>query len=237
MKRITISPSNLKTFTQCPYRYWAQYIGKQVPWVEAAPQKKGNYAHAIMEDSFRAAIPSNEINWPVELGFMRDGGTLDLVYSLMTHGYSFGAEVKFAVTKDLAPCAYGTPQAFIQCKSDLLGTPPKGSGHPGIYIDWKTGKTPVDELQLYMNALCARALYRVDQWQMYFVYLEQNRREPHFFDFTDPDAELVAKVEGYILDLDEAYTTNTWPKTQNFLCEKWCDVPTCEFRGVAYKRG
>ena len=59
--KFVFSPSNLKTFVQCPYKFKAMNIDKSVPYVQNEAAKRGEHLHELMEQAVKTGW--NSIVW------------------------------------------------------------------------------------------------------------------------------------------------------------------------------
>lgn len=239
--QLVYSPSMLKTFTSCPYKFKAQSIDKSIKWEQSEAAKRGEQLHALMETAINNNMKWEDMNWTDEKSAVHAKKFLDIVDYLRKNGWNFMTE--YGVGTD----GYGNaldfwdkpPQNFIRCRIDFVAVHPKTDF--AIVLDWKTGKKyECDKLQLQVNAVCLQAHTGCNKYQMGFAYLDSGDFVKQNIDVTgidvrnyDPTVLANSKCLEMLIalrDIQSAVATDNFPKTKNRFC-RWCQCTECPYAG------
>ena len=230
---IVMSPSNLKTFRDCPRKFQAKYITKEVKFVQTPAAARGEQLHTLMESAVKHGWES--IQWPEPANIEHARGFIQTIWNLKASGWSVKAELE-AATDGLGNVTGWwdkPPQNFIRSKIDVCATHPDKDY--AIIIDWKTGKVyDTDLIQLAVNALCLYPITGKTKYQAMFAYLDSGtvRDASLEIDILHPatyelkDNSPLYDVMQTIRNLKQAYDEDKWPMVKNKFCH-WCDVPDC----------
>lgn len=233
---IVMSPSNLKTFRDCPRKFQAKYITKEVKFVQTPAAARGEQLHTLMESAVKHGWES--IQWPEPANIEHARGFIQTIWNLKASGWSVKAELE-AATDGLGNVTGWwdkPPQNFIRSKIDVCATHPDKDY--AIIIDWKTGKTyKEDEIQLVVNALCLYPITGLTKYRAMFAYLDSGdvKDATTELDIVHPatyelkDNSPVYEVMNIIRNLRQAYNENHWPATKNRFCN-WCEVGDCAYK-------
>lgn len=168
---LIFSPSNLKTFVQCPAKFKAMNIDKTVPYVQSKQAKRGEQLHALMETASNYGW--KEVQWTDTKSKAYAEGFIKNVWALKKNGWEIHTET------DVATDGYGNsidywakaPQNFLRCRIDLYAQHPEKDYV--IVLDWKSGRAyDADKLQLQANAVCLRDKTHVNKYLIGFAYLD-----------------------------------------------------------------
>ncbi|MDR1871987.1 MAG: PD-(D/E)XK nuclease family protein [Deltaproteobacteria bacterium] len=230
---MTQSPSSLKTFINCPALYKARYIDKIIKFTGNAATERGELIHKRMEELCLGSALSPD--W----GTNGDGAKLygqNFINEVLKIGSLREKGVKIYVERQIAINAKGEivdwwdKSAILRSRIDLF----IDMEYAGAVIDWKTGRTPGDPLQLLINAMCLYPLNPKTRYDGYFVYLDQAKVDSStmIFDTAPLNSEngKVLELRLWLEKLERAYAENTFPATANNDC-RWCDLRSnCDSR-------
>jgi RecB family exonuclease len=230
------SPSSLKLFTDCPWRYRGRYIENWYRFTGNEYTRRGTEIHGLMEEAARG----REVRWPAREEQAREFGmrTLDALDlpGLRSLGWTVAPELEAAADGEGRPSDWNDRRTFVRSRIDLCMSSPDGKRI--VIVDWKTGKTPADDLQLQMNALTlARFSDPGRSFTLLFVYLDQKKvvrgrcgapdlRWP--VDWSPESRELAARstvrrVWEALIDCAEAHGTGNFEKRRGSAC-RWCEI-------------
>lgn len=239
MSDLVFSPSSLKTFVQCPYKFKAMQIDKSVKWVQSPAAKRGEELHALMENACNNGWDT--ITWTDEASREHAYKFVQTIESMKQDGWRIYTE------QGIGTDGYGhaldfwdkAPNNFLRCRIDLYATHPKYD--TVMIFDWKSGKSyDVDDLQLQVNAACLQTLCHINHYITAFCYLDSgdvrsqeinvqglNIRETDPIKFVNsPCLEMMNAING----AQQAIATGKFLKTKNRFC-KWCQVKECMYAG------
>lgn len=238
---LVYSPSMLKTFMSCPFKFKAQSIDKSVKWEQSEAAKRGEQLHALMETAINNGLSFEQLQWTDAKSAPHAKKFLAIVDYLRKNGWSFKTE--YGVGTD----GYGhsldfwdkAPQNFIRCRIDFVAVHPKADF--SIVMDWKTGKKyEADALQLQVNAICLQAHTGCNKYQMGFAYLDsgdfvKQNIDVAGIDVRNYDPEVLSQSSCLemlvaLRDIQKAVAMNNFPMKQNRFCH-WCQCTTCPYAG------
>lgn len=242
MSNFIFSPSNLKTFVQCPYKFKIMNVDKSVPYVQSEAAKRGEKLHALMEKAVNQGWDAVSKEYTDEKSYAYAQGFISMVWNLKNSGWIVRTETEFATDGRGNPVDYWdkTDKNFLRCRIDLWAVHPEKA--TTLIFDWKTGKVyDCDRLQLQANAVCMKAKHKTDKYLIAFCYLDSGAVKQEEIDIGDVDLfesdplkfacspclELLSAVD----DARRAFDENKFIKTKNMFC-KWCAVKDCEFSGA-----
>ena len=237
---LIFSPSNLKTFVQCPYKFKAMNIDKSVPYVQNEAAKRGEQLHSLMETAVNYGW--KEVQWTDTKSEKYAHGFIDTVWALKNKGWDVKTEVSVATDGYGNSVDYWAkaPQNFLRCRIDLYATNP--AMDYVLVLDWKSGQVyDADKLQLQANAICLRDKLHVNKYLVGFAYLDSGKVKYENVDVTGVDLkekdplkfasssclELMNAVDG----ATRAISMNKFIPCKNRFC-KWCAVKDCQYAGV-----
>jgi hypothetical protein len=212
------SYSSIKTFDQCPKKYYHLKVAKDVKDVAGDAARYGEEAHKAAEDYIKAGVPI-----PPKFKFMTP-----IVNSLEAIPGDKHAELKLGICKDgdeYSPCDFFDPDVWWRGVADLVII----RSNIAYLVDYKTGKNAkyADTKQLDLLAGAIFVHYPdVVRVKSALAYVVSN-------EFIHKD-HIVANKNSYLdvfnreLDrLDGALASGVWNPNAGPLCG-WCPVVECE---------
>lgn len=236
--KFIFSPSNLKTFVQCPYKFKAMNIDKSVPYVQNEAAKRGEHLHELMEQAVKTGW--NSIVWDDEKSRANAKAFIDSVWALKNNGWVVETEASIAMTRDGKPVDYfDKKDNYLRCRIDLWAVHPQKD--LTIILDWKSGQVyEADKLQLQANALCMQAQFKASKYMIGFAYLDNGKVKYENIDVkgvdltsTDPLTFATSPCLELMLALDNAnhaLQSGKFLQNKNRFC-RWCPVTECAHSG------
>lgn len=232
---VVMSPSNMKLFDECPLKFHAQYIAKNIPKTSSAAMERGNKLHSLVEKA--GTDGWDTITWPEYDNQEVAKTCCDFVWELRDQGWTVELELELATDGRGNMLDWWTPapENYLRCKIDLFASRPDCD--TAIIIDWKTGKPWDSGLQLDVNAIVAKTYSGKSNFVMGFAYLDLGLLKSHrrFCDISKPREEyenisspMVATL-GVIREMEKAFETNQFPPKTNRWCGR-CPVHYCPLK-------
>jgi len=215
---IVWSFSSLKTFQQCPKKYYHTKIARDIVEPDTQATLYGKSAHTVAEEYIRDGVPI-----PEQFEYMKD--TLDVLNRI--EGDKL-CEVKLGLTKTLESCDFDAPNVWWHGVADLVITN-KTTGI-AYSVDYKTSKSAryadVKQLDLVACGLFAKFPYikRVRSALLFVVSKEFVKAEHHaemMKKYMESPTQDVARIEA-------ALENGVWNPISGPLC-KFCSVRECEY--------
>jgi len=153
-----LSPSGLKLFKECPFKWADRYVAGNYPPARAASDR-GTELHLELELFFTGAQP-----YPAANKTLRPWQRFMEGLSIKPHT----AEGEVAVLSDWSQTTFNDPNANYRGKYDL-----KLDGNPKVLdiFDWKSGKIYPDH-EFQGLSYCAMEPGRYLVYRTHFVYLD-----------------------------------------------------------------
>lgn len=215
---IVWSFSSLKTFQQCPKKYYHTKIARDVVEPDTTATLYGKSAHTVAEEYIRDDKPV-----PPQFAYMQ--ATLDALKQIPGEKL---CEVKLGLTKNLESCDFDAPNVWWHGIADLVVINREtGVAHS---VDYKTSKSAryadVKQLDLVACGLFAKfpEIKRVRSALLFVVSKEFVKAEHHaemMLKYVEKPAQDVARIEA-------ALKNGVWNPVQGPLC-KFCSVKQCEY--------
>jgi len=215
---IVWSFSSLKTFQQCPRKYYHTKVAKDIVEPDTKATMYGKTAHTVAEEFVRDAKPI-----PETFEYMK--ATLDTLKDIPGDKL---CEVKLGLTKNLEACEFNAPNVWWHGIADLVViNQEKGVAHS---VDYKTSKSAryadAKQLDLVACGLFAKfpQIKRVKSALIFIVSKEFVKKEHHremMPKYIESPAQDVARIEA-------ALDNGVWNPIQGPLC-KFCAVKYCEY--------
>jgi len=212
------SYSSLKTFQQCPKKYYHTKVAKDIKEPDTQATLYGKQAHTVAEEHVRDGAPV-----PPAFDYMK--GTLDALNKIEGEKH---CEVKLGLTKDLQACDFSAKNVWWHGIADLVVlNKDKGLAHS---VDYKTSKSAryadVKQLDLVAVGIFAKfpEIQRVKSGLVFVVSKEFVRAEHHremVPKYMEKPAQDVARIEA-------ALQNGVWNPVQGPLC-RFCAVKQCEY--------
>lgn len=257
-KMIPISPSSLRMFAQCPFKYEARYI-KKLFKVDGTsePLVYGNLVHKGLEFRLKHS-PGFDLLAYFQQEASREGlshcgskfksvvsNTSQLLSNLdrmMASGWAVYVEREVAIDGDGRVCGWWDDRCFMRTKLDALLVSPDESEI--IILDWKTGKaSSINEFQLDFNGLAlvpeyglrkyAALDFLVDSGEVKKFEIEVDIALPKHVAADSYMQSKQCQVIQKIKDLMEAHVLNKFPAQPGRFC-RWCELDSsnCKHKGV-----
>jgi hypothetical protein len=215
---IVWSFSSLKTFQQCPKKYYHVKVAKDIKEPDTTATLYGKSVHTAAEEYIRDDKPI-----PPQYAYLQE--TLDHLKAIEGEKH---CELKLGLTKDLKACDFDAPDVWWHGIADLVViNHDKQLAHS---VDYKTSKSAryadVKQLDLVALGIFARFpnIVRVKSALAFVVSKEFVAAEHHAAmstKYIEKPAQDVARIEA-------AYKSGVWNPVQGPLC-KFCAVKDCEY--------
>lgn len=215
---IVWSFSSLKTFQQCPKKYYHVKVAKDIKEPDTTATLYGKSVHTAAEEYIRDDKPI-----PPQYAYLQE--TLDHLKAIEGEKH---CELRLGLTKDLKACDFDAPDVWWHGIADLVViNHDKQLAHS---VDYKTSKSAryadVKQLDLVALGIFARFpnIVRVKSALAFVVSKEFVAAEHHAAmstKYIEKPAQDVARIEA-------AYKSGVWNPVQGPLC-KFCAVKDCEY--------
>ena len=218
MSKVVWSFSSLKTFQQCPRKYYHTKVAKDVKEPDTQATLYGKAAHTVAEEHIRDGAPV-----PPKFDYMKP--VLEQLSAIPGEKL---CEVQLGLTKDLESCAFNAKNVWWRGIADLvIINEEKQLAHS---VDYKTSKSAryadVKQLDLVAAGLFAKfpTINRVKS-ALIFVVSKEFVKAEHYREmvpkYIEKPAQDVARIEA-------ALENGVWNPVQGPLC-KFCAVKQCEY--------
>jgi hypothetical protein len=214
----TWSYSSLKTFEQCPKKYYHLRVLKDVKDGGSEATLYGNEAHKAAEDYVSAGAPL-----PAKFSYLQS--TLDALLAIPGTKH---CELKLGVAlndKGYEPCEFFGREVWWHGIADLLII----NRDTGYLVDYKTSKSAKYADTKQLDILAAAVFTRFPQLRklksaLAFVVSNEFVKKEHTADLTK---SYFAAFTPELDRLSVAEDTGVWNANSGPLC-KFCPVTTCE---------
>ena len=217
-KNIVWSFSSLKTFQQCPKKYYHTKIAKDIVEPDTKATLYGKSAHTVAEEYIRDGVPV-----PEQFAYMK--ATLDVLNAIPGEKL---CEVKLGLTKNLESCDFNAPNVWWHGIADLVVINQENG--TAYSVDYKTSKNAryadVKQLDLVACGLFAKfpEIKRVKSALIFTVSKEFVRAEHH----REMADKYIEKPSQDVARIEAALSNGVWNPIQGPLC-KFCAVKSCEY--------
>ena len=215
---IVWSFSSLKTFQQCPRKYYHTKIAKDIKEPDTKATLYGKQMHTIAEEYIRDGKPI-----PPAFDYLEP--TLQMLAAIPGEKL---CEVKLGLTRDLRACDFDAPDVWWLGSADVvIINEEKGLAHS---VDYKTSKSAryADTKQLDLVAAGIFAKFpnikRIKSALVFVVskeFVKANHEK-------EKELRYIAQVVPDIKRIEIALQTNVWNPVSGPLC-KFCAVKECEY--------
>ena len=215
---IVWSFSSLKTFQQCPKKYYHTKIAKDIVEPDTTATLYGKTALTVAEEYIKDGVPI-----PKAFAYMQ--ATLDVLKEIPGDKL---CEVKLGLTKNLESCDFNAPNVWWHGIADLVVINREtGTAHS---VDYKTSKSAryadVKQLDLVACGLFAKfpEIKKVRSALLFVVSKEFVKAEHYsemLIKYMESPSKDVARIEA-------ALDNGVWNPIQGPLC-KFCAVRDCEY--------
>lgn len=210
--------SSLKTFQQCPRKYYHTKIAKDIVEPDTQATLYGKSVHSAAEEYIRDNKPL-----PKKYSYMQV--ILDQLNGLEGEKH---CEVRLGLRKDLTACEFDASDVWWHGIADLVVI--NEAKQLAYSVDYKTSKSArfadVKQLDLVAVGVFAKfpQIKRVKSALLFVVSNEMVKAEHHVEmvpKYIEAPARDVARIEA-------AISNNVWNPVQGPLC-KFCPVKYCEY--------
>lgn len=214
---IVWSFSSLKTFQQCPRKYYHTKILKDVREPDTVATLYGKSAHTVAEEYIRDGVPV-----PAQFEYMKD--MLDQLNAIPGEKL---CEVMLGLTKDLQPCEFHADDVWWHGIADLVVLDEEnGIAHS---VDYKTSKNAryADVKQLDLVAAAIFAKYpkiKTIKSALLFVVSKEFVKAKHHAEMKEKYLEKPALD---VARIEAARENGVWNPISGPLC-RFCSIKTCE---------
>lgn len=209
----------MSLFQQCPHKYYRTRIKQDV---KEPPTEAINYGlamHKAAEDYIGSGVP-------LPPAFVSFKPVLDKIKGYAGTTY---CEYKMALTRELEPCAFDSPNAWWRGIADVLNI----DGSKARILDYKTGKSSkyADNKQLELLSLATFKYFpQVTHTKCALLFVVAKDLVPAEFTVEQSKAKW-AKWTRDTMDLEASLQNGAWNPRPNFTCSKWCPVMDCIHNG------
>jgi len=210
--------SSLKTFQQCPRKYYHTKVVRDIVEPDTQATLYGKTAHTVAEEYIRDDVPI-----PPQFAYMQ--ATLDVLKAIPGDKL---CEVRLGLTRSLESCDFDAPNVWWHGIADLVVINPTQT--MAYSVDYKTSKSAryadVKQLDLVACGLFAKfpTLQRVKSALLFTVSKEFVRAD-HYVEMLP---KYMQKPTEDVARIDAAKENGVWNPVQGPLC-KFCAVKDCEY--------
>jgi len=218
MNKVVWSFSSLKTFQQCPKKYYHTKVAKDIKEPDTTATLYGKEVHTAAEDNVRDGTPI-----PEKFAYMEP--ILEMLKRIEGERL---CEEKLGLTADLHPTEFDAENVWWRGIADLvILNEEKGLAHS---IDYKTSKSAryADTKQLDLVALGIFAKYpKINRVKsaLVFVVSKEFVKAEHT---RDKMAEYIKKPAADVARIEAALENGIWNPVSGPLC-RFCAVKQCEY--------
>jgi RecB family exonuclease len=221
------SYSSIKTFEQCPKKYYHLKIAKDVKDEGSTATIYGTELHTAAENFIKEATPI-----PARFAFLQP--VLDSLSKIEGEKH---CEIKMGVAKrdgKFAPCDFFAKDVWFRGVADLIIL----NEDKANIVDYKTGKSSqyADTKQLELMALAVfKHFPQVEFIKAGLAFLvAEDFVKANYISHSAP--ELWVGWISQINKLEQAHEFDVWNAKPNFTCRKFCSVLSCEHNGKGIYR-
>lgn len=212
------SPSSIDTFGNCPRRYQAKYVTKEMPEeVRTVQQITGETDHKSFElrQSERLALPDHlEVHEP----FMQRLENLPGV---------FYVEHKIALTKTLVPVSWEWRKDELWFRGIVDYLRVDIESRRAWIVDYKTGKPHKKWQQLIIYALHTFLAHPdVDLIDTRFYWTRDGTNTRKVWNRNEIEG-MWGEVIGTLQQYKQAFKQDVWQMRPSGLCKGWCGLTSC----------
>lgn len=198
------SYSFLSVYDRCARQGQAQYITKELPYVESPEAAHGNFVHKMFEDRINIGKP-----FPKEY----------TNYNAYIHPAFKVAEAKMGVTRDWKATEFFGKDVWGRGKLDTYII----SGDNAFLLDWKSGKVREDPTELAVQAVLLKAKHpNLTSIKGSYVWLKEER-----YGETYELYSMLGRTKDWIEKTMEKVGQGLFYAQPNALCG-WCALTACK---------
>lgn len=209
------SYSSIKTFDQCPKKYFHLKVAKDIKDEPGEAADYGTAVHLAAEEYIRDGKPI-----PDKFAYIRP-----VVERLEALPGEKHAELKLGLTRDFEPCGFFDKDVWWRGIADLLVI----DGHRAWCVDYKTGKSAryadTKQLDLLAGAVFSHFPHVMTiKSSLIFVVSGELVAKKHII---TERSEYLSVFNDELARLDAAMENGVWNAKSSGLCP-WCPVTSCE---------
>jgi len=216
-EKITWSHSALKDYEGCARRFHEVKVLKKFPFQDTEQTRYGKDLHLAAELYIKEGTPI-----PEHFAFVKP--VLDAL--IAKPGRKF-AEYEMALTEDLNPVAFNSPNRWVRGIADLIIV--NDDNYTARIIDYKTGndKYPDRDQLILMSLMVFAHFPHIKHVKSALLFVVKNSMVTHEMGLEDVEPawwqyrERVAKFNA-------SHAHDVWNPNRTPLCG-WCPVTNCEF--------
>ena len=213
--KVTWSHSSLKDYEGCAKRYQEVKVLKNFPFVENDATRYGTEFHKAAEDYIQDGVLL-----PEQFNFAK--ATLD---ALIAKPGRKMCELQMALTTDLKPCDWKSPDAWVRGIADLIIVDDENM--TAWVVDYKTGnnKYPDREQLKLMSLMVFAHMPHIRKVNSALLFVVKDDMVRHAMTLDQAEAEWWQYRER-VARIEQAHGTGVWNPRPSPLCP-WCPVTTC----------
>jgi len=213
--------SRIKSFEQCPKKFYHLKVSKDFKEPETTAMLYGTAVHLAAEEYIRDGTPV-----PAKFGYVKP--VLD---SLMKFEGEFLCEYEMGLTEDLEACGFKADDVWYRGIADLVIL--NKEEKTAYVIDYKTSKNTryADKGQLELMALATFKHFpevETVKGGLLFVVCEELIKDEYK---KEDSPKLWAKWLGDYKRMEKAFEADVWNAHQSGLCRNHCIVTECVHNG------
>lgn len=216
MAKLAHSYSALKTFEQCPKKYYALRIAKSVKDQGGTASDYGDRIHKALEKRLKEnkKLPQEAERYEPLCN--------SIIKAANVKGAILEAEREMTLNDNFDVTTWFGYDAWLRAKMDVLIR----TGKSAVVMDWKTGKRKPDPLQLQLNALTIFMHYPdIQKVTVTFVWLQTMEQDTETYT-REQLPDLMVELNSRVAKIERALKLNDWPAQQSGLCG-YCPVTSC----------
>lgn len=213
--------SKIKSFEQCPKKFYHLKVAKDYKEPETEAMLYGTAVHEAAEEYVRDGKPLPPeymyIKAPIDALCAKQGEKL--------------CELEMGLTADLEPCGFFDDDCWYRGIADLVIVDKENK--LAWVIDYKTGKNTryADKGQLELMALCVfKHFPEVETVRGGLLFVVCNELIKDTYE-VDKSGEMWEKWLADYNRMEQAYKNDVWNAHQSGLCKRHCIVTECVHNG------
>ena len=216
-EKITWSHSALKDYEGCARRYHEVKVLNRFPFQETEQTRYGKDLHLAAELYVKEGTPI-----PEHFAFIKP--VLDAL--LAKSGRKF-AELEMALTEELNPVAFNSPNRWVRGIADLVIV--NDDNYTARIVDYKTGndKYPDRDQLILMSLMVFAHFPHIKHVKSALLFVVKNSMVTHEMGLEDIEPAWW-QYRQRIAKLNASYAHDVWNPNRTPLCG-WCPVTNCEF--------
>lgn len=214
------SHSGLKQYETCAKQYHEVKLLKRYPREETEQTLYGTRLHEQAELFIKDGRPLD-----TDFKFMQP--TMNKLFDMPGRKYP---ELEMALTHDLRPCAFKSPDYWVRGIADLVIV--DDDNLTARVFDYKSGgdKYPDTDQLTLMSLMVFKHFPHVRHVTSGLLFVLRNTVVKHKVS-REQENDLWWKYRERVGSIAAAHATGVWNPTQSGLCKRFCVVTECPFNG------